>query len=803
LAGTGGGPRRIRIEIRGAVQGVGFRPTVWRYAREAGLAGFVTNNSSGVIVEVEGPAEACEGFARRLRGSPPPAAVVREFAVAGIPPTGEGGFAIRESAPAAEPFISIPPDLNVCDDCRRELFDPADRRFRYPFINCTNCGPRFTITRQMPYDRPQTTMAGFALCPDCAGEYRDPADRRFHAQPVACPKCGPRVWLETPGDRRSEGDAAVLAARELLAAGRIVAVRGLGGFHLACDAVNPEAVARLRDRKDRPAKPLAVMCPDLAAAEELVELEPEERRLLASPLRPIVLAVARPAAGPLLPSLAPGNSRLGVMLAYTPLHLLLFEPSGGRGEPARFSALVMTSGNRRDEPICRTNEEALANLAGIADAWLLHDRPIHNRADDSIVMVAAGAARQIRRARGFAPRPVRLVRGDSGRRTVLALGAEMKGSFCLLRGEQAYMSQYLGELDEAGNTEFYREALARFIALAGEAPAVLAHDLHPDYFTSRLAREWPGELAPDLAAAGLRDLPAPAQTVAVGHHHAHALSVLAELGEAAPERCLAVVLDGTGLGGDGTIWGGEALLLEERGARCGRLAHLAPLRLAGGDRASVEPWRPALALVLRAFAGRLPAALEARFEAAAGGRRELDLVRTALERGFNSPLSSGMGRLFDAVGFLLAGRSRATFEAQAAIELESLAERCRAHTGPLEFGIREAQSPGGPLVLDPDPAVRTIASGLEAGRPPEEAAAAFHAGLCVALGELAGRLAGERGLREVVLSGGCFQNRLLLAGLGAELERRGLGWHANREVPANDAGVALGQAFLAANRKES
>ena len=816
--------KRTRIEVRGAVQGVGFRPTVYRYAREAGLSGFVTNNSSGVVVEVEGPAEACAAFARRLEAEPPPAAAIREFAVSELSPRGETGFVIRESGAAAESFISIPPDLNTCADCRRELFDPADRRWRYPFINCTNCGPRFTITRTMPYDRPQTTMSAFPMCAQCAAEYHDPADRRFHAQPVACPQCGPRVWLETgekgvrnllcrapEGPFRQkvpdtffspEGDAAVAAARELLASGKILAIRGLGGFHLACDALNPEAVERLRERKGRPAKPLAAMCPDLAAAEGLVELGAEERRILLSPLRPIVLARARPEAGALLESLAPGNSRLGLMLPYTPLHALVFEPAEAHGAPARFLALVMTSGNRRDEPICRTNQEALANLAGIADGWLLHDREIHNRADDSIVMVAAGAGRVTRRARGFVPRPVRLLRGEGGgAQTVLALGAEMKGAFCLLRGEQAYLSQYLGELDEAGNVEFYREALARFMALAGEPPAVLAHDLHPDYFTTRLARQWPGELAADLAAAGLKAPPPPERLLAVQHHQAHALSVLAELAEAAPETALAIILDGTGWGLDGTIWGGELLLVADGGARFERLAHLAPIRLAGGDKAAEEPWRPALALALRAFGDALPAELSARFEAAAGGADRLGLVRRALSRGVNAPLSSSAGRLFDAAGFLVTGRARVSFEAQAAIELESLAERCRTPVEPYGFSFCEVRD--APFTLDPLDAVRRMIEDAAAGRPAGEMAAAFHAGLARGWAALAARLAESSGIRDVLLSGGCFQNRLLLELLAGELERRGLRWYANREAPANDAGVALGQALAAVRTKGS
>jgi hydrogenase maturation protein HypF len=782
---------RFRVEIRGAVQGVGFRPTVYRYAREASLAGFVTNDSSGVVIEVEGSAAACQGFLKRLEEEPPPASVIREFESVGVPAVGETDFVIRPSAGGSEAYISIPPDLNVCADCLREMSTPSDRRHRYPFTNCTNCGPRFTITRAMPYDRPQTTMSPFQLCPECEAEYRDPLDRRFHAQPVACPRCGPKVWLTggDAGEREQQGEAAIAAARELLAAGRVLAIRGLGGFHLACDATNAEAVSLLRERKKRPAKPFALMCPDLAAAEELVELTAREREMLTSAYRPIVLAAARDV--DLREEVAPGNARLGVMLPYTPLHFLLLGPDGSGEPPAGFKALVMTSGNRRDEPICRSNGEALRRLANVADAWLLHDREIHNRADDSIVMVAGGNQRVVRRARGFVPRPIRIAR--AGGPTILGVGAEMKGGFCLLRGEQAYMSQYLGELEESGNVEFYREALARFVDLLGEPPSVLVHDMHPDYFTSLLARTWPGELP------AARSLPPAERTLAVQHHHAHALSVLAELGEQAPERSLGVILDGVGWGADGTAWGGEFLLLERGGAEWRRAAHLQPLRLIGADIAVREPWRQALAAVWQACERHVPKFLRARFEEAAGGEAELQTVEIMLERGLNSPLSSGAGRLFDAVGSLITGRARISFEAQAAMEVEALASRCPGGVEPYQFEIRQPLG-NVPLRVDPAPAVRQLLAELEAGRAPEEMAGAFQAGLARSCAEVASRIAAEKRLEAVVLSGGCFQNALLLERVGAELEERGMRWYANREVPVNDGGVALGQALAATLR---
>ncbi len=780
---------------------MGFRPTVYRYAREADLAGFVTNDSSGVIIEVEGNLANCERFIDRLKENPPPAAAVREFRSEAISTRGDNRFVITPSAGGAENFISIPPDLDVCADCQRELHTPSDRRAGYPFINCTNCGPRFTITQTMPYDRPGTTMSSFPMCKDCAAEYLDPSDRRFHAQPVACPRCGPRVWLEGRDIERSEGPAAVLVARRLLAAGRTLAVRGLGGFHLVCDAKNLKAIATLRERKKRPAKPFALMCPDLEAVEKLTELSDPEKELLTSVRRPILLARARDGAedGNVHAVVSPGNGRIGVMLPYTPLHYLLFEPDQTEDAPRRFEALVTTSGNRRDEPICCSNAEAAQRLSGIAHAWLLHDREIHNRADDSIVLYAAGAPRVVRRARGFVPRPIPIDR--PGGPTVLGVGAEMKGGFCLLRGEQAYMSQYLGDLSEPGNIDFYREALGRFIRLLGDGPTVLAHDLHPDYFSTLLARSWPRELLGDSTL----DLPEVTRTLGVQHHYAHAMSVMAELRKEAPEKALAVILDGTGWGTDGTAWGGELLLLEAHGASWRRLGCLQPFELPGGDYAVREPWRQAFALTRRAFDGQLPEHLSERFARRAGGETELATLQIMVTRGLNSPLTSSAGRLFDAVGCLVAGRDHITFEAQAAMEVEALAMRATNGTDGIERYPFEIRSPLGdaPRRLDPAPAVRKIVADIEAGRPASEVAAAFQAGLAAGLADMAAQLGSEHGVQDVLLSGGCFQNALLLEQLSAALEERGLRWYANSEVPANDAGVSLGQTLAAVRNEES
>jgi hydrogenase maturation protein HypF len=799
---------RLRLDIRGAVQGVGFRPTVYRYAREVGLGGFVTNDSSGVQIEVQGDADACRAFSNRLKEAPPPAAVLREFIVREIPVETDSGvpgdFVIRQSQSGSQAYISIPPDLDLCRDCARELFDSSNRRYQYPFINCTNCGPRFTITRSMPYDRPETTMSCFPLCPDCKSEYLDPMDRRFHAQPVACALCGPRVWLEgyQPQDKNkgkakaalsvlSKDLQAIIDAGKLLADDGILAMRGLGGFHLICDAASNAAVSQLRMRKKRPAKPLAIMCRNLEIAQSIVELSAEEKELLQSTSRPIVLA--RSKGGKLAGRVSPDNSRVGVMLPYTPLHMLLMESLEDQGPAAgnahSFDVLVMTSGNRRDEPICCDNSEARIRLSGIADAWLLHDREIHNRLDDSIVMQVAGQTRIVRRARGYTPGPVKVKSASENDQVVLGVGGELKGAFCMMRGGQAYMSQYLGQLTESGNAEFFRESLVRMIQLLGRQPDVIACDAHPDYFSSVLARSWPQELF------GHKELRRPQRVVKVQHHRAHALSVLAELGEQAPERSLAVVLDGTGWGDDGTAWGGEFLLITDYGACWQRLAHLEPFQLLGGDAAIKEPWRQALALVRKVFDRKLPSSLQDWFATQAGGSDNLDLLGIMMDRGVNSPFSSGAGRLFDAVGALVAGIGKISFEAQAAMALEHLATQA-AEAGSYEFRVSKPLG-NVPLRLDPAPAVREIVTDLASGRDARYIAASFQNSLAHSCAALAAKLASENNAECLLLSGGCFQNGMLLSAMGDALEQAGVPWYANRQVPTNDGGIALGQVLAA------
>ena len=716
------GVARRRLQITGTVQGVGFRPFVHRLATAYGLAGHVRNTGAAVEVEVEGREHALNAFARRIRAEAPAAARIERLDQTAVPAHGDSGFRIAESR-AGGPASVVGPDLATCDDCLRELFDPADRRFRYSFITCTACGPRFTIVRSLPYDRERTTMAGFRLCPRCRREYEDPADRRFHAEPIACPDCGPRLSMPL--------EDAVAILRD----GGIVAVKGLGGYHLACDATDESAVARLRSRKLRDDKPFAVMA---AAPSQLAHVSAREAALLHSPARPIVL-LRRRAGAAVAPSVAPGSPWLGVMAPYTPLHHLL---AGDVGRP-----LVMTSGNRSDEPIAINDDEARTRLAGIADALLGHDRPIHRRCEDSVLRPGL----PIRRSRGLAPAALALpVRAE---RTIVATGAELKSTFCVAHGDEAHVSPHLGDMHSLAAFEAFRTDLALYLDMLGERPAVIAHDLHPDYRTTRWALEQDAE------------------TVAVQHHHAHAAACLAEHGECG--EALAVVLDGTGYGEDGTLWGGELLRFDLYDYE--RVAHLEAVPLPGGEAAVREPWRTAAAYLERA--GRpVPFA-------------RWPLVRQALA--VNAPPSSGAGRLLDAVAALLDVRSRITYEGQAAIELEHLAARATAEP----YACRLSEG----VIRGPD-LVRAAHDDLDAGRPREQVAAAVHEGLAEAFAE-ACRLAAHP--RTVVLSGGCMQNLRLLRGLRERLEADGFRVLTHRRVPPNDGGIAYGQAVIAARRSIS
>ncbi len=752
------------IHVEGIVQGVGFRPFVYRLAHTHGLRGWVRNNSRGVDIEVAGPPEAIEAFVRDLRAQAPPLAQIRALHRHAIPEQDFGGtFRILHSE-AEEGFTLVPPDVATCPDCLRELFDPADRRYRYPFINCTNCGPRFSIIRALPYDRPNTTMAAFVMCPACQAEYDDPLNRRFHAQPDACPECGPHLWLESRDGSQSlfDEDQALRTAARWLTEGRIVAVKGLGGFHLACDATNDEAVQELRRRKTRPHKPLALMMRDLAMVRAYCELTPEEEALLTSPAAPIVLLKPRPHTD-LSPHIAPGQQRLGVMLPYTPLHHLLLHEVN--------RPLVMTSGNRRDEPIARTNAEAREKLADLADAFLWHNRPIHNRVDDSVWMVTAEGPLPIRRSRGYAPQPVELA--FRAAEPVLATGSQMKNTFCLLAGNQAFLSQHIGEMDHLETWDFFTESVARYQDLFGIRPRLVAHDLHPDFTVAALE--------------ALQDLAPGAQTVAVQHHHAHIAACLAENGVTGP--VIGVALDGTGYGPDGTVWGGEILVADLQTHR--RVGRWQPFALPGNEAAIRQPMRIALGLWTAAF-GTVPPDLPTLTEDVPEA-----LIRTVAQqvtKGVNAPLTSSCGRLFDAVAALLGVRREVTYEGQAAIELETLA--ATAWPAPA-YPVALHQT--GELMEFPTLAVfRAVVEDLRHGVPVTSIAARFHATVIAGVVEMVRAVRQAEGLTQVALSGGCFQNRLLLEGLTQALRREGLTVYTHHRVPTNDGGLSLGQAVVAA-----
>ena len=758
--------RTEQIIVRGIVQGVGFRPFVWRLAQRLGLAGEVGNRGDAVEILASGPPEALDALARGLAAEAPPLARVDAVERRPAEPRAWSGFAIAASAPGAV-SVGIVPDIATCAACIAEIGDPTARRHRYAFTNCTDCGPRFSIVEGLPYDRATTTMRGFALCPACRAEYEEPADRRFHAQPVACPACGPRPWLEAPGGGPIAAGDPIAAAAELLAAGRILAIKGIGGFHIACDATNEAAVAELRRRKRRPAKPLAVMVADRAMLDAVCVADAVEHAALAHPSAPIVLVRLRRDAG-IAAAVAPGQARLGAMLAYTPLHHLLLAAVG--------RPLVMTSGNRSSEPQLFRDDEARAGLAEIADGFLVHDRPIARRLDDSVVRVAAGRARVMRRGRGLAPLPRDLPAGFAAAPPVLALGGELKSAICLTHGAKALLSHHLGDLDEPSTADAFDAAVADYAALFAHAPAAVAVDLHPGYRASRFG----------TALAARAGLP----LVAVQHHHAHVAAAMAEAGRPlAAGPVIGIALDGLGLGDDGTLWGAEILLCDYAESR--RLGRLRPIPLAGGDAASREPWRP-LAAHLDAALGRdgVPAVL---FEG-----RPLATVRAMVDRGLNAPPASSAGRLFDAMAALLGlAPPRLGFEGEAAMALEAAAEAAPAATAAYPFA---AAARDGLVEIDPAPMWRAALADLAAGRSAAEIARAFHVGLAAAFAGAAVRLARAHGGATVAIGGGVFHNALLLEAVLDRLRAAGLEGLAPAEVPAGDGGLAFGQAAVAAAR---
>jgi len=756
---------RTSIRVEGVVQGVGFRPFVYSLATRLGLTGWVGNDVDGVFAEVEGPAEQIRDFLAALERDAPPLAQVERVSAQPMSPDGRPGFAIVASDTAGRRRALVSADSATCADCLRELADPADRRFGYPFINCTNCGPRFTIVRDVPYDRPLTTMAGFAMCTACAAEYHDPANRRFHAQPVCCPACGPRLTLLAadgtgPPGPESTPDAALAGAVAALAAGQVLAVKGLGGYHLAVDAASDKAAALLRARKHREDKPFAVMAADLAAARALCEVDDVAAGLLSSPRRPIVLLPRRAtgtAAIRLAEAVAPGNRQLGVMLPYTPLHHLLLRDFG--------RPMVLTSGNVSDEPIAYRDEDALARLGGIADVFLTHDRPIHIRTDDSVVRPFRGREAVLRRSRGYVPEPL-TVASRFGR-PVLACGAELKNTFCLGRGDRAFLSHHVGDLENYETLRSFTEGIVHFRRLFDVTVQIVAHDLHPDYLSTKYALEQDG-----YVRAGVQ------------HHHAHIASCLADNGEAGP--VIGVAFDGTGYGPDATIWGGEFLVADLADAE--RAGHLAGVPMPGGVAAIRQPWRMAAAYLDAAFPGGLPVGLDVAARNSGAWPDVLSLAR----RGVNAPLTSSAGRLFDAVAALLGVRDSINYEGQAAVELEQLAATSR------QDPYRAAVTDGWPFTVAGSDLIRASAEDLLAGVPRDVVSARFHRGMASMIGEACGLLRDRCGLGTVALSGGVFQNLLLLGIVVDLLEGMGFRVLTHSRVPPNDGGISLGQAVVAA-----
>ncbi len=774
----------LSLHVTGIVQGVGFRPFVYHLAQRHQLTGWVRNTSAGVDIEIDGESDQLRAFVEQLKAELPPLARLDSLSVTERLASGFEHFEILHSEAVEGAFQPISPDVAVCPDCLREMNDPDDRRYRYPFINCTNCGPRFTIIQDIPYDRPKTTMSVFEMCPDCRAEYENPANRRFHAQPVACPKCGPKVWLEefptAKNGKRSVlinvGEDGIQRARRQLVGGKILAVKGLGGFHLACDATSPAAVAELRRRKLRIDKPFAVMMADFPTVKRHCHVSEAERALLQSPERPIVL-LRRRSTSRIAPDVAPGQRTLGVMLPYTPLHYLLLQRTKDFPE-----ALVMTSGNLSEEPICTDNVEARIRLADLADAFLMHDRDIYMRTDDSVVRVishqsvVADTQRTqftdhlslntypLRRSRGYSPFPVHLPWDVP---PLLATGAELKNTFCITNGNYAFLSHHIGDLENYETLQSFEQGIAHFENLFRVKPVAIACDLHPNYLATRYA----------LERAEREHLP----TFNIQHHHAHIAAVMAERGLDGSHPVIGVSFDGTGYGTDGNIWGGEFLIADYAGFE--RVAHLQYFPLPGGDAATRRPSRTALGL-LHALGidwdEALPTHADLCYE-------ERTAIRAQLQHKLNAPLTSSMGRLFDAAAALAGGRQQVNYEAQAAIEFEALADPDEGGLYPFELGEQ----------INPKAAIEALIADLLAGVSIQKISARFHNGVAELVKNTCLRLSDQHDLAEVALSGGVWQNMFLLRKTLALLEKEGFTVYIHSQVPANDGGLALGQAAIA------
>ena len=764
---------RRGVLVCGVVQGVGFRPFVYRLAQEEGLAGFIGNDTDGVTIEIEGPAGQVDAFLERLRAETPPLARIDSIAVRDLAATGELGFRIVASEVLGRVSTGIPADAATCPDCLRELLDGADRRYRYPFLNCTNCGPRFTITRRIPYDRPQTSMAKFRMCAACQAEYDDPGNRRFHAQPNACWECGPRVWLVGVDGAEIAVDDAVAATIDRLVAGDIMAIKGVGGFHLSVDATNEAAVMRLRERKHRYGKPLAVMVKDVEAARAACALTAQDEALLGTAARPIVLARKQDDGG-IADGVAPGIPWLGVFLPYAPLQHLLFADG-------RLRALVMTSANLSEEPIAIDNDEVRARLGGIADAFLMHDREILQRCDDSVAAVVDGAPQLIRRARGFVPLGVELPPGlHLEAPPLLAVGGHLKNVFALARGRHVYQSQHLGDLENLTGLEFFRESLDHLMRTFEIEPETVVHDLHPGYLSTEWAKEWARE----------RGLP----LIAVQHHHAHIAGCMAEHGLVGP--VIGLALDGTGYGTDGCVWGGEVLVCRLDGFE--RFAHLEYVPMPGGEAAIREPWRMAL--------GHLSAAgfdveSEQMLALLGAERDEARVLKRMIERTINSPMTSSLGRLFDAVAAVVRGRRVVDYEAQAAIELEGIAvsEPDRFEQGAYVPELHEADEGSAcEAVIRTGKMWKAVLEDLWRGVPASRISARFHAGIAEGFINAAANARIETSINVVALSGGCMHNRLLARLLRSGLEEEGFVVYQHRSISPGDGGLSYGQAVVGA-----
>jgi hydrogenase maturation protein HypF len=776
-----------RIHITGIVQGVGFRPFVFTQAVQQGLTGWVCNTSAGVDIEVNGEPQVIDLFIQSLKTGAPPLARIDSLDFQPIPIQPHDTFEIIQSRPVSDAFQPISPDISICPDCLRELFDPADRRYRYPFINCTNCGPRLTIIDDIPYDRPNTTMRGFEMCPDCLAEYRDPYDRRFHAQPVACPTCGPQVWLEFAAENgkahqnEARGAKAILAVQKLLLKGKIVAIKGLGGFHLACDATNPKAVAELRSRKLRVDKPFALMMSDLTMVDKYCEVHDAERKLLESRERPIVI-VHRKAGSQVSQDVAPRQNTIGVMLPYTPLHYLLFAPPDEKTASAReiksFSMppLVMTSGNLSEEPIAFDNQEARDRLSSLADAFLMHDRPIRTRCDDSVMRTYQGASFPLRRSRGYAPFPVYLYTPAP---QILAVGAELKNTFCLGRERYAFLSHHIGDMENYETYQSFQDGISRYESLFRIKPEAIAYDLHPNYLATRYA----------LERAERESLP----LFGVQHHHAHIASCMLENSLPPDKRVIGVAFDGTGYGDDGAIWGGEFLLADYRGYT--RVSHLRYVPLPGGDTAIRKPARTALAYL---WASGLDWDDDL-YPYPALCAQERSILKSQLRLKINTPLTSSMGRFFDAVASLCGVRQVVNYEAQAAIEFEALAdpnEHCQ-----YDFNIEAASDQDEKYSqIDPTPLIKELLDDIDHSVPIPVISARFHRSIARMVGEVCSQLRREYDVDQVVLSGGVWQNMTLLQLTLELLSQHDFKVYIHHQVPTNDGGLALGQLAVAAHR---